>query len=51
MDNRYYIVNYKGEVLGEGDTREYTEMKMNLMFTEQEIKEQEIEVICEAEEE
>ena len=42
---RYYIVNYKGEVLGEDDTRERAEQKMVLMFTQEEIEQDEIEVI------
>ena len=42
---RYYIVNYKGEVLGEDATREGAEQKMALMFTQEEIKQDEIEVI------
>ena len=50
MEDRCYIVNCNGEILGEGDTREYAEMKMNLMFTKEEIEKQEIEVICGMEE-
>ena len=42
---RYYIVNYKGEVLGEDDTRERAEQKMVLRFTQEEIEQDEIEVI------
>ena len=42
---RYYIVNYKGEVLGEDDTREGAEQRMILMFTQEEIEQEEIEVI------
>ena len=42
---RYYIVNYKGEVLGEDDTRERAEQRMTLMFKQEEIEQEEIEVI------
>ena len=42
---RYYIVNVKGEVLGEDDTKERAEQRMVLMFTQEEIEENEIEVI------
>ena len=42
---RYYIVNYKGEVLGEDDTREGAKQRMMLMFTQEEIEQEEIEVI------
>lgn len=42
---RYYIVNCKGEVLGENDTRERAEQEMVLMFTQEEIEQDEIEVI------
>lgn len=45
MDERFYIVNAKGETLGEADTKEEAEMLMNLRFTQKEIEEQEIEVI------
>lgn len=44
---RYYIVNYKGEVLGENDTRERAEQEMVLRFTQEEIEQDEIEVIGE----
>ena len=44
---RFYIVNYKGEILGEASTREEAEMIMQMKFTQDEIKEQDIEVIGE----
>lgn len=42
---RYYIVNYKGEILGEADTKEQAESLMNLRFSANEIEDDEIEVI------
>lgn len=42
---RYYIVNCKGEVLGEASNREEAESKMRAMFTLEEIERDEIEVI------
>lgn len=42
---RYYIINYKGEILGEASNREEAEAKMRAMFTLEEIAADEIEVI------
>lgn len=42
---RYYIVDNYGHTLGEADTYEGAEMRMNLMFSEGEINENEIEII------
>lgn len=42
---RYYIVDYKGEVFGEADTKKEAEQIMMLMFAQEEIRQNEIEVI------
>lgn len=41
----FYIVNYKGETLGEDSTLEGAEQKMRSMFTEEEIEENEVEIV------
>ena len=42
---RYYIVDYQGTVHGEADNKELAKAKMECLFTAEEIKENEIEII------